>query len=69
MKTKFNIIIEKDEEGWLVSEVVGLPGCHSQAKTIDDLIARTKEAIKAYMDEGNDVNISEEFIGVREIEV
>ncbi len=41
----FNIIIEKDEEGYYVSEVVGLPGCHTQAKSMDELIERTKEAI------------------------
>lgn len=44
----FNVIIEKDEDGFLVSEVVGLPGCHTQAKTMDELVARTKEAISLY---------------------
>lgn len=32
MARKYTVVIEKDEEGWLVSEVVELPGCHSQAK-------------------------------------
>ena len=50
MTRKYNIIIEKDEEGWLISEVVELPGCHTQAKTMDSLIARTKEAIQAYLE-------------------
>ena len=45
---KFTIIIEKDEDNWLVSEVVELPGCHTQAKTMDQLIERTREAIQAY---------------------
>lgn len=45
---EFNIIIEQDEEGYFISEVVGLPGCHTQAKTIDELIKRTKEAITLY---------------------
>lgn len=48
MKKKYNIIIEKDEDGWYVSEVIGLSGCHTQAKSMDQLIERTKEAIKAY---------------------
>lgn len=51
MKTKYTIIIERDENGWLVSEVVGLPGCHTQAKTMDQLLERTKEAIRAYAEE------------------
>ena len=49
MAKKYTFIVEKDEEGWLVSEVVELPGCHTQAKTMPQLIERTKEAIKAYL--------------------
>ncbi len=49
-KRKFTVVIEKDEAGWYVSEVVELPGCHTQAKSIDQLIQRTKEAMIAYQD-------------------
>ena len=48
MKENFNVIVEQGEDGYLISEVVGLPGCHTQAKTYDELIKRTKEAIKIY---------------------
>ncbi|MFW5991209.1 MAG: type II toxin-antitoxin system HicB family antitoxin [Candidatus Nanoarchaeia archaeon] len=65
---KYNVIVEKDEDGWFVSEVIGLPGCHTQAKTMDELMQRTKEAIKAYLEE-EDSEINEEFIGVKQIEV
>ena len=68
--TKYTILIEKDEEGWLVSEVVELPGCHTQAKTMDLLIERTKEAIKAYLeDEDYSSDIVAEFVGVQKVEV
>ena len=36
MTQKYTVVIEKDEEGWYVSEVVGLPGCHTQVKTMDE---------------------------------
>ncbi|MFQ5672360.1 MAG: type II toxin-antitoxin system HicB family antitoxin [Nitrospinales bacterium] len=49
MARTYTIIIEKDEEGWYVSEAVGLPGCHTQAKSVDELMERTREAIKAYL--------------------
>lgn len=68
MSRKYTIIIEKDEEGWLVSEVVELPGCHTQAKSMDQLLKRTKEAIQAYL-ETEETSISEEFVGVQQIEV
>jgi predicted RNase H-like HicB family nuclease len=70
MKKKYTILIEKDEEGWLVSEVVGLPGCHTQAKTMDQLLERTKEAISAYLhDEKDSIDFTQQFVGVQQIEV
>ena len=69
MTKKYTIIIEKDEAGWLVSEVVELPGCHTQAKSMDELLKRTKEAIQAYLKTSEEPEISDEFIGVQHIEV
>jgi len=67
--TKYTILIEQDEEGWFVSEVVELPGCHTQAKTIDELISRTKEAIQAYLEDEEEVRLETNFIGLQQIEV
>ena len=69
MVKKYTVIIEKDKEGWLVSEVVELPGCHTQAKSMDQLIKRTKEAIKAYSNTKEEPEISGQFVGVQQIEV
>jgi len=69
MKRKYNVVIEKDKEGWYISEVIGLPGCHTQGKTIDQLIERTKEAIKAYLETEEEPEINEEFVGVQQVEV
>jgi len=69
MTNKYTLIIERDEDGWLVSEVVELPGCHTQAKTMDKLLDRTKEAIKAYLQTDQKIEVSEEFVGVQQIEV
>lgn len=64
----FNILIEKGEDGYLISEVVELPGCHTQAKNIDELLKRTKEAISLYLEvEGK--NFNDTFIGFQKIEV
>ena len=69
MKRKYNVIIEKDEDGWYVSEVIELPGCHTQGKTIDQLMERTKEAIKAYLESDEEPEIIGEFVGLQQIEV
>jgi len=67
--TSFNIIIEKDEDGYFVSEVVELPGCHTQARDINELMKRTKEAISLYLKcEKADIPKGN-FIGLQKIEV
>lgn len=70
MAKEFNIIIERGEDGYLISEVVELPGCHTQAKSFDDLIKRTKEAISLYLKcQKKPAGITEQFIGVQKISV
>lgn len=64
------MIIEKGEDGYLIAEVVELPGCHTQAKNIDELIKRIKEAIMLYLKcEKSEIKIRSNFIGVQKIEV
>ncbi|MBI2575204.1 type II toxin-antitoxin system HicB family antitoxin [Candidatus Woesearchaeota archaeon] len=46
---EYTIVIEKGEDGYLLSEVVELPGCHTQAKSLNGLMRRTKEAISLYL--------------------
>jgi Uncharacterized conserved protein len=69
MKT-FTVIIEKDKEGYLVGEVVELPGCHTQAKSLDELMERIKEAIELYLDvQGEALEKELEFVGIQEITI
>jgi len=47
---KFAVVVERDEDGYYVGSVPELPGCHTQAKTFDELTVRVKEAIEAYLE-------------------
>jgi predicted RNase H-like HicB family nuclease len=67
--TEFNIIIEKGEDGYLISEVVDLPGCHTQGKTMEELINNTKEAISLYLNATGQDKVREKFIGIQKLEV
>ncbi len=40
MNREFNVIIEKDSQGYLVASVPSLPGCHTQAKSLDQLMGQ-----------------------------
>ena len=66
---KFTVIIEKGENGWYISQVAELPGCHTQGKTIDQLVERTKEAISLYLNSTKDKEIYSKFMGFLQIEV
>lgn len=63
---EFNVIIEED--GYFISEVIELPGCHTQAKSLDELVKRTKEAIKLYLECEKEVE-KKNFIGIQKVAV
>ncbi len=42
---KFNIVIDRDEDGYWISECPAIPGCASQGKTKDEAIKNIMEAI------------------------
>jgi len=43
------LVVENDEAGYFVASVPELPGCHTQAKTLDELMVRVKEAIARFL--------------------
>ena len=45
MTREFTIVIDRDSEGFFVASVPALPGCHTQARTREELDSRIKEAI------------------------
>jgi len=55
MSRKFKVIIEKDEDGYFVGLVPELPGCQTQAKSLDELHKRLKEAIRLYLEVKKDI--------------
>jgi predicted RNase H-like HicB family nuclease len=46
MKREYTVIIEQDEAGYYVAEVPEFYGCHTQAKYLDELMERVREAIE-----------------------
>lgn len=69
MSQKFTILIEEGDDGYLISEVLELPGCHTQAKTLDKLMERTREAISLYIEYTEDNRIEDKFIGIQTLKV
>ena len=69
MANKFNVIVEQGEDGYLISDVVELPGCHTQARTYDELIRRTREAIELYLSTKKQKEYKTKFVSLQQIEV
>jgi predicted RNase H-like HicB family nuclease len=46
MPKEFSVIIERDADGYYVASVPGLRGCHTQATSLDELMARVREAVE-----------------------
>jgi len=64
---EFSVIIERDEDGYFVASVPALRGCHTQAKSLDTLMKRIKEAIELCFEV--EEPITSEFIGVQKVAV
>jgi predicted RNase H-like HicB family nuclease len=69
MTRQFDVIVEKDAEGYFVASVPVLPGCHTQAKSLDVLMERIKEAIELCLEERGQVFEMLDFVGVQRVTV
>ena len=69
MNNHFHVIIERDADGFYVASVPALPGCHTQARSLDELSDRIKEAIALYLEvEGNSAEPLD-FVGIQRVTV
>lgn len=70
MKRAFTVVVERDpESGWLVGEVVELPGCYTQAPDLPALESNIQEAIRAYLQVAEPEEPLPEFIGTWRVEL
>jgi len=68
-KREYSVIVERDREGYYVASVPELPGCHTQARSLDKLMERIREAIELCVQVQRDERAETEFIGVQRVTV
>lgn len=66
---KFTVVIERDEDGYYVGTVPTLPGCHTQAKTLDTLMKRVREAVELCLESEDGASRPLELVGVQQISI
>ena len=69
MTREFSVVIERDEEGFYVASVPALPGCHAQARSLDEVVERVREAIILCLDVTTPEAIGMEFVGVQQVSI
>lgn len=66
-KRVVSVIIERDQEGYFVASVPELPGCHTQARSLDRLMKRIREAVLLCLEVNPEFPAPTKFIGVHRI--
>lgn len=68
-RRQFSVVVEKDREGYYVASVPELPGCHTQARSLDQLQERIREAIALCLEVRKAKPAANEFVGVQRVTV
>jgi predicted RNase H-like HicB family nuclease len=69
MTRQFDVVVERDAEGYFVASVPALPGCHTQARSLDDLMARIQEAISLCLEVQGQLAEELHFIRIQRVTV
>jgi len=67
MKKELSVVVERDSEGVYVASVPELPGCHTQARSLDELMVRIREAAELCLEVQGEPSEELEFVGVQRL--
>ena len=69
MQHQFDVVIERDSEGYYVASVPQLPGCHTQARSLDEVTERIREAIELCLEVDGTPGRELEFVGIQRVTI
>jgi predicted RNase H-like HicB family nuclease len=69
MATQFDVVVERDSEGFYVASVPALAGCHTQARSLDELMDRIREAIELCLEVQDGMVEQLDFVGVQRVTI
>jgi predicted RNase H-like HicB family nuclease len=69
MAKQFDVVVERDSEGFSVASVPVFAGCHTQARSLDELMSRIKELIELCLEVQDDQTDQLDFVGVQRVTV
>ena len=69
MKRELNVLVERDRDGFYVASIPSLKGCHTQAKSLDELMERIREAAELCLEVQGEEADDLAFIGVQRLTI
>ena len=66
---QFDVVIERDSEGYFVASVPQMPGCHTQARSLDQVTDRIREAITLCLETEGGPEQELEFVGIQRVTI
>jgi len=69
LQRQFDVVIERDEDGYYVVSVPQVHGCHTQARSLDEAIERIREATELCLEVEGTPAQNLEFVGIQRINV
>lgn len=67
MTREFDVVVERDVDGYDLAWVPALHGCHTQARSLDELMERVKEAIELCLEVQGEPSEDVDFVGVQRV--
>jgi len=68
---EFDAVIVEDETGGYIGFIPALPGCHTQAESLEELMRNLKEAIELYLetltDEEKKELLQQRVVGIQKV--
>ncbi len=69
MPHHFDVVIERDSEGYYVASVPQIPACHTQGRSLDEVAERIREAIELCLEVEGAPKEELEFIGIQRVTI
>ncbi len=69
MTQEFDVIVERDADGYYIASVPALHGCHTQARSLDEFMLRIREAIELCLEVSGEVLEPLDFVGVQRVSI
>ncbi len=69
MIREFDVVVERDAEGYYVATVPALEACYTQARSLDELMVRVREVIELCLEDEESPPDELSFVGVQRVRI